>query len=117
MSPQNDTGTEPEVKTKNYYYDKKKKEVWCFTSKTAKCFVMPGLASLSHAIPAHDEDLMQCTKEINALLHKVIKANKRDDVELHLLDTPRGFLLAWVNCHGVSGDDRDEKINKAFGLQ
>ncbi len=68
-------------------------------------------------MPAHDEDLMHATKEINAILRKVAKNNSRKDLELHLLDTPRGLLLAWANCDAVSGDDDDEAINQALGVK
>ena len=105
-----------EVRTKNYYIDKNQ-DVWCFTSETNRCFVMPALASLKKAIPAHDEVLMQCTKDINALLRKAAASNTNKGVELHLLNTPRGLLLAWANCDGISGEDSAETISKAFGLK
>src|SRR5258708_3618699 len=90
---------------------------WCFTSSRARCLALTdGLASVKNAMPAHDEELMNCTKEINAILKKVVKNNSRKDVHLHLLDTPRGFLLAWAG-EGVSGDDDDKPIEKALGLK
>ena len=90
---------------------------WCFTSQRARCLALTdGLASLKKAMPAHDEELMHCTKEINAILKKVVMKNSSKDVHLHLLDTPRGFLLAWAG-EAVSGNDDDKTIEKAFGLK
>jgi len=111
MKINSNSGTD--IRTKNYVtvggY------VWCYTSETARCYALPdGLASLKNAMPAHDEELMQCTKEINAILKKVTKNNSGKNVHLHLLDTPRGFLLAWAG-EGVSGNDDDKTIEKALG--
>jgi hypothetical protein len=61
---------------------------------------------------------MGVTAEINALLAVVVKRNKRKGVDLHLLHTPQGMLLAWAHCDdGVSGEDKPSAIRKAFGLR
>jgi hypothetical protein len=109
------SNSDTETRTKNYLLVGD--FCWCFTSEIARCYAWPhGLATLKKAIPAHDEELMRCTNEINAIVKNVVKNNSRKGVHLHLLDTPRGFLMAWAG-EGVSGNDDDKTIDKAFGLK
>jgi hypothetical protein len=46
----------------------------------------------------HDDDLAQCTDEINACLEKQRSMNKDKNRELSIISTPMGLMLAWVKC-------------------
>lgn len=51
--------------------------------------------------PFHDKDLIAATKGINDILAKI---PKKDGIELSLLNTDDGLMLAWVHHNGVRSD-------------
>jgi hypothetical protein len=73
--------------------------------------------SPKRATRAHDKALMQCTKEINAILRKARESNPNKGTDLHLLRTPRGLVLAWASCDNVSSADNPAVIDKALGFK
>jgi hypothetical protein len=91
--------------------------VHCFASPSDKCDIIDKLMSPKRAIRAHDKALVRCTKEINTILRKVRESNSDKSTDLHLLKTPRGFILAWASCDGVCGGDDPAVIDKALGFK
>jgi hypothetical protein len=77
--------------------------VTCFPSNNTRCTVVrvpkPGAAADVFYSPKnppsfHDKALQDVTHELNAALAKVPHRNKNE--RLHLLSTPHGPMLAWV---------------------
>ena len=64
----------------------------------------------------HDEDLQQCTKEVNAIINKYKNLRKDEDLDLAFLKTSKGLFLAWTS-HCVSADDDKETIFKTLGIK
>lgn len=91
-------------------------QVLCFKSDRDKCEVVSRLLSPKRPSEAHDDELMRCTKEINAILENVRRTNFRKNADLHLLKTPRGLLLVWARCDTVGSDDDPATIDKAFAI-
>lgn len=65
----------------------------------------------------HDEALAKATKEINAILERVSRSKRRDDVELGFIEFRNRLLLVWSTYDAVSSYDDDEVIIKALGLK
>jgi hypothetical protein len=91
--------------------------VLCFTSEKSKCEIIDKLMLPKRATRAHDKALMRCTKEINTILLKVRESNSTKGTDLHLLRTPRGFVLAWASCDGVCSGDDPAVIDRALGFK
>ena len=65
----------------------------------------------------HDKALAKATKEINAILERVARSKRRDDVELGFIEFQNRLLLVWSTYDAVSAYDDDEVIIKALGLK
>ena len=66
----------------------------------------------------HDEDLQQCTRELNATIDKYKDLKKSENEELSFLVTPKGLFLAWtVDAESVTGEDDDETILTALDVK
>lgn len=65
----------------------------------------------------HDADLARATKEINAILSKVEKSNRRSERKLSLIEFQNRHLLVWARYGVVGQDDDDETIRKALKLK
>jgi len=102
----------PDTKTRDYYTIDG--VVYCYKSLNSRChgsnLVVPNKLS-----SFHDAELRQLTKKINALLARV---KKKSGHELCTLLTPKGPFLAWTrhDDDAVSSFDKENKINKALGL-
>jgi len=65
----------------------------------------------------HDENLQQCTKELNAILNKYSSKSERPNSELRILSTPEGPFLSWVGTRMLSSEDDAETILKGLGIE
>jgi len=63
----------------------------------------------------HDENLQQCTRELNAILNKYRAG--RPNRELRILSTPEGPFLSWVGTRMLSSEDDAETILKGLGIE
>jgi hypothetical protein len=65
----------------------------------------------------HDENLQQCTRELNAILNKYSSKSERPNRELRILSTPEGPFLSWVGTRMLSPEDDAETILKGLGIE
>jgi hypothetical protein len=65
----------------------------------------------------HDENLQQCTKELNAILDKYSSKSKRPNKELRILDTPEGPFLSWAGTGMISSEDDADTIMEGLGIK
>jgi hypothetical protein len=105
-------------KTYGWGVDQGTLKVKCFKSSDDTQIITKNnqLASAARLTPSHDEALQQATKEINAILARVMKANKDPNRQLSFLRIPTGLFLAWTE-DGVSARDDEHTVNKALGIE
>ena len=85
----------------------------CFRSNKGGCVVV-SLRTAAQSV-FYDADLETATKEINAILDRLVAKNGDTSRHLSFIDTGDGLLLAWSN-HEVSAFDDHETIAEALGL-
>ena len=88
---------------------------WCTKSRLDRQTVLKFAEAKTLSV-FHDEDLAQCTKELNAAIKKFKDARKSEEEELSVIKTSKGLLLAWAG-HAVSDEDDDEVIAEALGIK
>ncbi len=77
----------------------------------------PAFAVATKLTPFHDNTLAQATKEINAVLIKVQRANKDSKRKLAIIQTHKGPMLAWTEYGAVGPYDEDAEVEQALGLK
>jgi hypothetical protein len=90
-------------------------KVACFKDPSAKCTVL-NLWELKEPMPFHDEELMNATKKISAILEDIEEKNRDPKRQLSFIEIRGHLLLAWTECGAISSEDDDEVIAEAFGL-
>jgi hypothetical protein len=96
---------------------------WKKTNGTIKCYGKGKTCAIANIIePArltefHDENLQQCTKELNAILNKYSSKSERPNKELRILSTPEGPFLSWVGTDTLSSEDDAKTILKGLGIE
>src|SRR5215212_1791851 len=105
---------------RTWVLDGSNNSVYCFADPTANCRILRAtgfLLSPQTLSNFHDDELAECTAEINEILSRVASNNENAERELSLLETPQGFCLAWVTPRDdlVTGNSGAAEIDKAFG--
>ena len=75
-----------------------------------------GLVEATTLTPFHDKDLQECTRELNSILRKYNRS-KDPHLELSLLQTSKGWFLAWADNNTVTAHDDNKKVLKALGIK
>jgi hypothetical protein len=78
--------------------------VVCYPSEKSNCFVVGqntdgsyGLVLAKETAAYHDETLAKATREINAVLTRVVRENSNPERHLHFIQASGGLMLAWGN--------------------
>jgi hypothetical protein len=64
----------------------------------------------------HDQTLATATREINAIVDRVLKSKPSEDVELSFVAFQDRHFLVWSKYDAIGPDDDDEVIAEALGL-
>jgi uncharacterized protein YejL (UPF0352 family) len=84
--------------------------------KGNKCAVA-NIVEAARLTKFHDENLQQCTRELNAILNKYNSKSERPNRELRILSTPEGPFLCWAGTSMGSSEDDAETILKGLGIE
>jgi hypothetical protein len=86
--------------------------VVCYPSTKSNCYVVSyntdgsyDLVKAKETSAFHDETLAKATKEINAVLTRIVQENSNPERHSHFIQVSNGLLLAW--CAEVA-DKREE---------
>ena len=96
---------------------------WKKTNGKIKCYGKGKTCAISNIVEAarltkfHDENLQQCTRELNAILNKYSSKSERPNKELRILSTPEGPFLSWVGTDMIGSEDDAETILKGLGIE
>lgn len=101
---------------KKYSWSWKDGKMNCCTSETSTCNVSK-LWEVAGLTQFHDAELQKATKEINAILDGVSKANRDRGRHLSFVQIEDRHLLAWITEGIVGPDDDDRAIHKALRLK
>jgi hypothetical protein len=92
--------------------------------KTIDCFkandlsqTVCGLWEAKEVTDFHDDELVQATKKINAIVSRIEKGNKNKKRNLSFLHFRNRLFLIWAEYGVVGPDDDDKTIMKALKLQ
>lgn len=78
--------------------------VVCYPSTKSDCYVVGqntdgsfGLVMAKETSAFHDETLAKATREINAVLTRVVRENSNPERHLHFIQVADGLMLSWGN--------------------
>ncbi|HXZ81131.1 MAG TPA: hypothetical protein VEG30_14475 [Terriglobales bacterium] len=96
--------------------DQQCKVLECFISKWNSQSVC-SLWEVNQLSAAHDAQLAEATKRINAIISRLDKGNKDRNRKLSFVQFQNRHLLVWARYGAVGPNDDPKKVIKALGLK
>jgi hypothetical protein len=116
MTPETAAKPAPKPKPTGYHWALNFPRMTCYSGGTGQ--VVLGLWEAEEPSVAHDETLMQVTKEINKILAEVAKEPPEPGLELSMIQFEGAQMLAWTEpVRGLTAANSLEEIAEALHIR